>query len=118
MLTLAGFAWMTGDVFALPWLWGSIAEEWTAAIINDLGPSWSFEHDIPRERGNWDHVIVGPPGVFLIDTKRATRPARVANDVLLVGRVQQTGASFRAAAAELAGALAEGAADPGCSQLS
>jgi hypothetical protein len=40
---------MTGDVFALPWLWGAIAEEWTAAIIHDLGPGWSFEHDIPRE---------------------------------------------------------------------
>lgn len=31
-------------------------------------------HDIPGERGNIDHVIVGPGGIFVIETKTNSKP--------------------------------------------
>lgn len=33
-------------------------------------------HDLPGRRGNVDHVIVGPAGVFAIETKAARKPAK------------------------------------------
>src|SRR5437868_4847034 len=64
MLCVVG--WVVGDVYSLPWMWGAIGERQTADALNGLDDSWRCEHDIPRARGNWDHVLVGPPGVFLL----------------------------------------------------
>jgi hypothetical protein len=104
-LTMALVGWVVGDVYSLPWLWGAVGEQQTAEVLERLSGSWICEHDLQRERGNWDHIAVGRSGVFLIDTKRLTRPAVVANDTLLSGRVRSSGASFRAAAAGLAAEL-------------
>lgn len=37
----------------------------------DLHAGWYLMHDIvpDRARGNYDHIVVGPPGVFVINTK-------------------------------------------------
>jgi hypothetical protein len=95
------FVWLIGDVHALPWLWGSIGERQTAETLERLDDSWTWEHDLPREHGNWDHVVVGPSGVFLLDTKRVTQRAVAAGDALLAGRFRYSGANTRAAAASL-----------------
>jgi hypothetical protein len=68
---------------------------------------WSCAHDIDRGRGNWDHVLVGPPGVFLLDTKSVTRAAAATRDGLSVGRIRHAGAGFRVAAAAVSGELAK-----------
>lgn len=105
-VTLAFMSWMIGDVRALPYLWGAIGEERTAELLRQLDEgSWTVEHDRPSERGNWDHVVRGPSGVYLIDSKRLSRPAKVLGDGLVSGRLRLSGASFRAAAAELAAEL-------------
>jgi Nuclease-related domain len=105
-VTLAFLSWAVGDVRALRYLWGAIGEEQTADLLAELDEQgWTVEHDRPSSRGNWDHVVVGPSGIYLIDTKRLAQPARVAGDALVSGRLRFSGASFRAAAAELSGEL-------------
>jgi hypothetical protein len=103
MMALVG--WVVGDVYSHPWLWGALGERQTAGLLGDLDQSWICEHDLLHERGNWDHVAIGRAGVFLIDTKRVTRPAVVADDTLLSGRIRSNGASFRGAAAGLSAEL-------------
>jgi hypothetical protein len=95
------FVWLIGDVYSLSWLWGSMGERQTAETLKGLDNAWTCEHDLPREHGNWDHVVVGPPGVFLLDTKRVTQRAIAAGDALLAGRLRYNGANARAAAASL-----------------
>jgi hypothetical protein len=62
-------------------------------------------HDIPRERGNWDHVVVGPGGVFLLETKDYRAPAVVKDDKLHLGRFVLNGGSLRYSAKSLNQAL-------------
>jgi hypothetical protein len=95
--------WQVGDVRALPFLWGSIGEEQTAALLRELGDGWTVEHDKRRRNGgNWDHIVAGPPGAFLLDSKNLTQPGSVVGDALGSGRTRYGGDAMRGAAAELA----------------
>jgi hypothetical protein len=108
LVTILVVGWMIGGhVRSLPWIWGAEGERDTASVLDELGEGWECVHDLPRERGNWDHVLVGPPGVLLLDTKVLTAPARVFDDALRAGRQVMPGGGFRGAAAGLADALAE-----------
>ena len=100
--------WQVGDVRALPHLWGSIGEEQTAELLRQLGDGWTVDHDVPRRRGgNYDHIVAGPPGAYLVDSKNLTQPACVVGDALVSGRVSYSGAAIRRAAAELGRARRE-----------
>ena len=35
---------------------------------------YSVLHDVPGDRGNVDHVLVGPKGVFVVETKTVSKP--------------------------------------------
>jgi hypothetical protein len=106
MLTLAFFGWtIGGDAHSLSWMWGRVGEQQTEEALQGLGPEWHVEHDIPRQRGNWDHVVVGPAGVFVLETKSYRARAVAANDVLYLGRFPFKGGGFRFAAKELGEAL-------------
>jgi hypothetical protein len=52
------------------WRIGAEAEEEVGRILAELPRYWTARHDILL-RPNWnvDHVVVGPPGVFVLDTK-------------------------------------------------
>jgi hypothetical protein len=79
---------------ALPWAWGAWGEEWTEEELDKLDSnSWRVYHDLPDGRGNWDHVAVGPPGVFVIDTKNFREPAIVDDKGLRSGRLRAGGNS-------------------------
>jgi hypothetical protein len=102
VLTIGLVGWLIGgDVYSLTWLWGSIGEQLTAEALDGLDGHWICEHDLPARRGNFDHVVVGPPGVFLLDTKRLSQRAIAGGDGLRAGRQYHLGAASRAAAAEL-----------------
>jgi hypothetical protein len=106
MIMLAFFGWtIGGDAHSLPWMWGRVGEQQTEEALRGLGPEWHVEHDIPRERGNWDHVLVGPGGVVLLETKSYRSTAVATNDAVYLGRVPFKGGSFRFAAKELGDAL-------------
>lgn len=53
------------------WLTGAEGEEATAAELSRLPSAWTVLHDITvGSRGaNLDHVVIGPAGVFVINTK-------------------------------------------------
>lgn len=106
IVTFLLVGWMIGfDVHSLPWLWGHLGERWTEEQLEQLGDEWLVEHDVPRERGNFDHILVGPPGVFLLDSKFFSEPATVEGDALLTGRRRYEGRTFRGAAVGLSGEL-------------
>lgn len=107
-LTAVGMVgWMIAfDVHALTWLWGSWGEQQTAeelAKVEEAG--WYVHHDVAKDYGNWDHIVVGPPGVFMIDTKRLHHAVSVSGDGLSSGRTRLAGRTFRGSAIGLREAL-------------
>lgn len=87
LLVLAGVEWesvrrtsgfLVGCVFAMfvilrmsppawieNWKDGAVGEQWTGKALRPLvARGWVVLHDLPGERGNFDHVVVGPGGVF------------------------------------------------------
>ena len=87
---------------------GAEDEAATAKVLASLPPGWAALHDVRwpgRRLANVDHVIVGPGGVFVIDSKNWT--GRIIVDG---GRLRQNGYSREktvAAAADAALAIAE-----------
>jgi Nuclease-related domain len=98
------------------WLRGAQGERMTERALRPLRRSgWSFVHDVDTNRGNRDHVAVGPAGVFLIETKRPDGAVCVDGDQLRVQRlddpdqhytIDRLGARIRAEAARLSEELA------------
>ena len=65
---------------------GAEGEQATAEALSDLpGESWHVFHDVRwpgRRYANLDHIAVGPPGVFVIDSKNWSGAITVRDDVL------------------------------------
>jgi TM2 domain-containing membrane protein YozV len=100
--TVLTFGWVIGfDVHSLPWMWGHLGERWTEEQLDRLGDAWLIEHDVPRKRGNWDHIVVGPPGVFLLDSKFFHETTTIDGDALVTGRRRYEGRFFRGPAVGL-----------------
>jgi hypothetical protein len=62
------------DRFAVPGIErrdrGATGEEYVGKILDGLaGDGWRVVHDLDTGRGNIDHVLVGPGGVFTVETK-------------------------------------------------
>lgn len=54
------------------WLRGAAGERATAQILQSLPPRrWAVFHDlaVPGSRANIDHLVVGPTGVWVVDSK-------------------------------------------------
>jgi nuclease-like protein len=101
-VTGLAFAWMLGfDAHSLRWTWGAVGEQWTAEELKKLEPDWQSRHDIPNDHGNWDHVVVGHPGVFVIDSKFLSTPATIDHQGLRSGSMRAGGTATRGAAAAL-----------------
>lgn len=87
---------------------GADGEARTARALSRLGRDWVVLHDVQwpgRRLANIDHVVVGPGGIFVIDTKNWAGRLTVEGDVL-----RQDGRSRErtvAAAADAALAVAE-----------
>lgn len=68
---LTGGGGMTGAEQAARWAAGADGEERTAALLADLDRRYAVFHDLalPGTRANVDHLVIGPGGVFLVDSK-------------------------------------------------
>lgn len=57
---------------------GLHGEQTTGQFLQDELPALGYRvfHDILSERGNIDHVAIGPGGVFSIETKTVSKPER------------------------------------------
>ena len=89
---------MGGHVSAFHWWIGAEGERDTAKEIEKLGSEWHCEHDLEYDHGNWDHVLVGPAGVFLLDSKVLHNTSSARDDALRSGRVYYPGRGFRGGA--------------------
>lgn len=56
---------------AEPWYVGALGELEVARRLESLGPGWVVLHSVPVGTGSsdLDHVVIGPAGVFTINTK-------------------------------------------------
>ncbi|MHA7190553.1 nuclease-related domain-containing protein [Arthrobacter sp. MDT2-16] len=55
-----------------PWYWGALGERATGRTLASLGPEWTVLHAVPvgEKSADIDHVVIGPTGIFTINTKR------------------------------------------------
>lgn len=71
------------------WERGADGEAQTGAALDQLRlHGWTTFHDVRwpgRQRANIDHVVVGPGGVFVVDSKNWSGVVRVVGDVLYQG---------------------------------
>jgi hypothetical protein len=57
---------------------GASGEEHVGGLLDELEDSgWRVIHDASLGRGNVDHILIGPPGVFTVETKSHAGPVRV-----------------------------------------
>jgi hypothetical protein len=56
------------------WRRGAEGEERVGRLLAELGDGWSVVHDltIGRKGANLDHLVIGPAGVFALNTKHLT----------------------------------------------
>ena len=59
------------DDDAWPWYQGALGEIEVGRMLSDLGPEWFVRHAVPIGAGtkDVDHLVIGPGGVFAINTK-------------------------------------------------
>jgi Nuclease-related domain len=58
------------------WDRGAVGEEHVGKILDSLADEgWRPIHDVDMGRGNIDHVVIGPGGVFTVETK--SHPGRI-----------------------------------------
>lgn len=121
---LTGFAiasavwlWDYEPRWAEKWRLGKEGEQATERILKGLErDDWHAVHDIEARRGNFDHIVVGPGGVVLVESKRwrgklrlegETLVAQYSPDPLEEYRVRGLVRRTRGAAAELRERLRE-----------
>ncbi|WP_203568279.1 nuclease-related domain-containing protein [Aestuariimicrobium ganziense] len=66
------------------WQTGAWGEERTAKELAKLPKEWTVLHDIDTGRGNIDHLVVGPAGVFVLDTKNWSGTVEVSGSVAFI----------------------------------
>ncbi len=56
---------------SLPWYKGALGEIAVGRILSRLGPDWLVLHAVPvgTAKSDIDHVVIGPAGVFTLNTK-------------------------------------------------
>jgi hypothetical protein len=77
---------------SLSWYRGAVGEIAIGRILERLGPDWTVLHAVPVGAGasDIDHVLIGPPGVFTLNTKNHTGQAVwVAGRTLMVAGQKQ-----------------------------
>ncbi len=78
--------WQSPPGYVENWADGAVGERRTARVLRGLPASWQTVHDRSLGRGNLDHVVTGPGGVFLLDTKRWRGSAAVVDGQVRIHR--------------------------------
>lgn len=75
------------------WRKGADGEVQTARVLDRLPRSFSVRHDLPMpgSRANIDHVVIGPTGVFTIETKRYASGVRIRHGRVVAGGAARSG---------------------------
>jgi len=83
-----------------PWIenWqdGAVGEQWTGQTLRKLeSQGWRIFHDLTASHGNIDHVVVGPGGVFPLDSKRWRGLVTIEGDSAVVRRKEDPDLHWR-----------------------
>ena len=97
---VAGMAWFalrhSPPGFVDNWQQGAWGEEFTANELAQLPhPEWEAVHDLRDGNGNVDHVLFGPAGVFLLDSKKYAGTLRVDGDEIVVTNELDPSVAYR-----------------------
>jgi hypothetical protein len=99
---------------ARPWYWGALGEIAVGRLLTKLPEGWHVLHAVPVGKGSSDidHVVIGPGGVFTINTKNHSgQKVWVAGRTLMVAGQKQPHIRNAEHEAERAGRLLSAAAD-------
>jgi hypothetical protein len=95
MFVLLGIAIPIGVLFTTPqsisaWATGAEGEGRTGRFLEPLrAEGFHILHDrrIPGSRANIDHIVIGPPGIFVVETKSFAGSVSIrGSDVFVAGR--------------------------------
>ena len=90
------FARLSPPAWIENWQVGAWGEQSTAKALRELEQEgWIVLHDLPAGRGNVDHVVVGPPGVYLLDSKRLGGSVSVDDKGVTVRRLDDPDLSYQ-----------------------
>jgi hypothetical protein len=67
------------------WERGAEGEARTAQVLAGLGPGWTVWHDLVwpgRKHANIDHLVIGPTGIFVVDSKHWSGAITIKDEVL------------------------------------
>ena len=82
-LTIAMCLAMSPPAHIEHWRQGAEGERKTARVLRPLVKGgWVLINDVQRHNGNIDHVLIGPPGVFVLETKNLQGRMSVSGDTL------------------------------------
>jgi hypothetical protein len=73
------WAWVrdTPPYYVENWQRGYEGESRTAEVLTSLPDGWRIWHDVPAANGNYDHIVLGPGGLFVLDSKYLRGELRV-----------------------------------------
>jgi hypothetical protein len=63
------FLWSAEPKHVQSWWMGAEGERATDAELKKLGPGWTWFNGMELGRGDVDHVVSGPTGVYVLETK-------------------------------------------------
>jgi len=91
------FTWGEPPQHVQNWKRGADGERETEKELRRLERiGWKAEHDVQRDgRANLDHVVSGPPGVFLLETKAPSGTVTFEDGVLVVRQLDDPDEIFR-----------------------
>ena len=79
------FWWRRGLLRVESFFKGARGEEAMAGMLARLSDDWHVFHDFEAGSHHVDHVLVGPAGVFAVETKNWQDPVRLESGELLFG---------------------------------
>jgi Nuclease-related domain len=98
-MVVATFAilWWLPPEHVLRWERGANGEKATAEVLSRLErEGWVVKHNLEKRRGgDTDHLVTGPKGVFLLETKHLQGKISVENGVLTTRQLDDEDQVFR-----------------------
>jgi len=96
LLGLFMFARLSPPAWIENWQDGAWGEEATGKALKPIAAEgWAVLHDLDTGTGNIDHLVIGPPGVFVLDSKRWHGIVEVTGDRVTVRRRELETLSYR-----------------------
>jgi hypothetical protein len=69
---MVAWLWTEPPEFIAKWKRGAEGERKTGRVLRRLEPEWQSVHGREAKYGDLDHIVVGPGGVFVLDSKNLT----------------------------------------------